>query len=177
MALEDEPADTRDWLAPIEDALNWTARLALASLLVLMIVQVCTRYLLNNPLGDVVTITETYLMPAIVFFSLAALQRQHGHIRVDLVYDRFHGRTKIVADALIALIGLAYWLVLLWAAARETLFTWEMGYEIGRDFPIPLATALVIVPIGALAIVLRLVVQLIGTRSRPVDPLAQPSTL
>jgi len=38
--------------------------------------EVFVRYVLNDPIGEVVTVTETYLMPGIVFFTLAALQRE-----------------------------------------------------------------------------------------------------
>jgi TRAP-type C4-dicarboxylate transport system permease small subunit len=150
-------------LARVEDAFATVAHWALFVLLALVIVQVFTRYVLNDPFGEVVTITETYLMPAIVFFTIAALQRDDGHIRVDLLYLKFGGRVRQLADLLIFVLSAGFWAVVLYASANETLFAWRMGYEVSKNFPVPVASAIGVVPVGAALILVRLLLQIGAT--------------
>ena len=142
------------------DLFEALARAALFVLLALVVTQAFTRYVLNDPIGEVVTVTETYLMPGIVFFTLAALQRDDGHVRVDLLYGAWGGRTRQVADLLIAVLSTAFWVVVVYASASETLFSLRMGYEVSKDLPLPLASAIGIVPLGGTLILLRLVLQI-----------------
>ena len=155
-----EAAPAGGGLARLENAFATLAHWALFVLLALVIVQVFTRYVLNDPFGEVVTITETYLMPAIVFFTIAALQRDDGHIRVDLLYLKVGGRTRQLADLLIHVLSAAFWVVVLYASASETLFAWRMGYEVSKNFPVPVASAIGIVPVGATLILVRLLLQI-----------------
>lgn len=145
--------------ARVENLFAALAQWALFAMLALVIVQIVTRYLLNDPVGEVVTITETYLMPVIVFFTIAALQRDDGHIRVDLLYLRFGGRGRQLADLLIALLSAVFWAVVVYASAGETIFSWRMGYEVSKNFPVPVASAIGVVPVGGTLILVRLVLQ------------------
>lgn len=143
-------------LATLEDALSWMARLSLQILLGLMLAQVIARYFFNQPLGEVITLTETYLMPALVFFGLATVQRHREHVRVDILYARFRGRPKQIIDICIWIVSAAYWALIAYCGAQEAHFSWEMGYELSKDLPVPVASALVIVPIGTIILALRL---------------------
>ncbi len=154
------PPRAAAWLARVENLFEALARAALFVLLALVVTQAFTRYVLNDPIGEVVTVTETYLMPGIVFFTLAALQRDDGHVRVDLLYGAWGGRTRQVADLLIAVLSTAFWVVVVYASASETLFSLRMGYEVSKDLPLPLASAIGIVPLGGTLILLRLVLQI-----------------
>lgn len=152
-----ERAIQRGWLLVwIEDVLSWIAQAALGLLVVLVVVQVITRYFLGQPFGDVITLTESYLMPGLVFLSLAVVQRRGGHIHVDLIISRFNESTRRVVNAFVFLVSAIYWLVIAYGGTLETVFSWRMGYEISRNFPVAEFTALVIVPVGAFVIALRL---------------------
>jgi TRAP-type C4-dicarboxylate transport system permease small subunit len=157
--------------ARVEDFFATIAQWALAVLLVLVMFQIITRYVLNDPFGEVVGITETYLMPAMVFFTIAALQRHDGHIRVDLLYITFKGRLKQLVDLLVAVVAAAFWGFVIYATADETLFTWRQDYEISRDLPFPQWTALIVVPLGGALIMIRLLLQAAATASAMRQPL------
>ncbi len=148
------------WLERIENLFAALASAALFVLLALVVAQAFTRYVLNDPIGEVVTVTETYLMPAIVFFTMAALQRDDGHVRVDLLYGSWRGRTKRIADLLIAMLSAAFWAVVVYASVGETVFSLRMDYEVSKDLPLPLASAIGIVPLGGTLILLRLMLQI-----------------
>ncbi|MGE0152079.1 MAG: TRAP transporter small permease [Reyranellaceae bacterium] len=173
MVPESEKPPRGGWFARVEDFFAAVAQWALAVLLVLVVFQIVTRYALNDPFGEVVGITETYLMPAMVFFTIAALQRNDGHIRVDLLYVTFKGRTKQAVDLVIALVAAAFWAFVVYATFEETLFTWRQDYEISRDLPYPQWTALVVVPLGGTLILVRLLLQAVSTAramNRPMPP-------
>jgi TRAP-type C4-dicarboxylate transport system permease small subunit len=161
------------WFARVEDFFATISQWALAILLALVVVQIVTRYVLNDPLGEVVSITETYLMPAMVFFAIAALQRHDGHIRVDLLYVVFKGRTKQVIDLIILVASAAFWIFVIYASATETLFSLRMDYEVSRTLPFPQWTALVVVPLGGALILIRLLLQSVSTVMAMNQPLPQ----
>ena len=173
MVPESEKPPQGGWFARVEDLFAMLAQWALAILLVLVVFQIVKRYVLNDPFGEVVGITETYLMPAMVFFTIAAMQRHDGHIRVDLLYVTFKGRTKQVVDLLVAAVAAAFWAFVIYATFEETLFTWRQDYEISRDLPFPQWTALIVVPLGGALILVRLLLQAVATgraMSQPLPP-------
>ena len=169
------PARLGIW-ARIEDGFAVLAQGALFVLLLLVLVQVFTRYALNDPIGEVVAVTETYLMPIIVFFTIATLQRNDGHIRVELLHAKFAGRGRQVADLVIALVCAAFWAIVVHASVQETLFSLQMGYEISKNLPFPVATAIGVVPIGGTLILVRLLIQAVGAVRALRAPLAPPHT-
>jgi len=173
MVPDSEKPPSGGWFARVEDFFATISQWALAILLALVMVQIITRYVLNDPLGEVVGITETYLMPGMVFFAIAALQRNDGHIRVDLLYVVFKGRTKQVIDLFIFLASVVFWAIVIYASATETLFSLRMDYEVSRTLPFPQWTALVVVPIGGLLILIRLLLQTISTVKAINQPLPQ----
>jgi TRAP-type C4-dicarboxylate transport system permease small subunit len=163
MVPDSEKPPSGGWFARVEDLFAALSQWALAVLLGLVVVQIVTRYVLNDPLGEVVAITETYLMPGMVFFAIAALQRIDGHIRVDLLYVVFKGRSKQIIDLIIFIASIAFWAFVIYASATETLFSLRMDYEVSRTIPFPQWTALVVVPIGGLLILIRLLLQTVST--------------
>lgn len=162
MSPDSEAARPADLFSRVESLFAALSQIALFVLLILVGVQVVTRYLLNNPIGEVVSITETYLMPAMVFFAIASLQRRDGHIRVDLIYGKLSGRRKLLIDALIDALSAVFWAIVVYASAADTLFSLRMGYEVSKELTLPLASAQVIVPIGGLLVTIRLLLQMVG---------------
>jgi len=173
MVPDSEKPPSGGWFARVEDFFATLSQWALAVLLALVVVQIVTRYVLNDPLGEVVAITETYLMPGMVFFAIAALQRHDGHIRVDLLYVVFKGRSKQAVDLIIFIASIAFWAFVIYASATETLFSLRMDYEVSRTIPFPQWTALVVVPIGGLLILIRLLLQTVSTVKAMNQPLPQ----
>jgi len=173
MTPESDKPPRGSWFARVEDLFAAISAWALAALLALVVFQIFTRYVLNDPFGEVVTITETYLMPGMIFFAIAALQRHDGHIRVDLLYVVFKGRTKQAVDLFIFLASAAFWIMVIYASATETLFSLRMDYEVSRTLPVPVWTALVVVPIGGALITIRLLLQAAGVIARMRQPLPE----
>lgn len=147
------------WLSVFEAILLWISRLSLVVLLALIVLQVVFRALLNSPMGEVVLVTETFLMPVMVFFALSYTLAADGHIRMTAVYRLFSGLTKTLADLFIALFSAALWIAIAYAGYQEALFAHQLGYEVSHEIRLPLALALLVVPIGAGALALRLILE------------------
>lgn len=149
------------WMGWIETALLWISRISLICLLALIVIQVLSRVAFNSPSGEVVAVTETYLMPAMVFLALGYTFATDNHIRMTVVYRLFRGRGKALADLLICTVSAVLWLAIAYAGYEEAAFAQKLGYEVSHEIRLPLATALVIVPIGAGALSIRLILEII----------------
>ena len=80
------------------------AALPLLAMVVVVTLDVFLRYTLNAPLTWSYDLVSMYFMPAIVFLSLAIVQRQSHHVNVDLLYLRFPPGMQRFAGAL-SLVG------------------------------------------------------------------------
>ena len=145
---------------------NWLSRAAMTIMLALILVQVFTRYILNDPIEGVMGATELYLMPIIVFGSLSYLEMHNGHVRVGILFDSLPQRVRAGLDVILRLAAAAFFALVCYGAAREALKAWSFGYRTSGDIDAPLVTTLVIAPIGCLLLVLRLVVNAAGDVQR-----------
>ena len=145
---------------------NWLSRAAMMIMLILIFVQVFTRYVLNDPIEGVIGATELYLMPIIVFGSLSYLEMHDGHVRVGILFDALPDKVRAGLDVILRLVAAVFFALVCYGASREALKAWDFGYRTSGDIDAPLVTALVIAPIGCLLIVLRLLVNAAGDVQR-----------
>ena len=145
---------------------NWLSRAAMVIMLVLILIQVFTRYILNDPIEGVIGATELYLMPIIVFGSLSYLEMHDGHVRVGILFDSLPDRLRAGLNIFLHLAAAVFFALVCYGASREVLKAWDNGYRTSGDIDAPLVTTLVIAPIGCLLIVLRLLVNAAGDVQR-----------
>ena len=105
------------------------AALFLLVMLGVVTVDVLLRYTVNAPLAWSYDLVSMYLMPAIVFLSLAIVQRQSHHVNVDLLYCRFSLGIQRLAGA-ISLIGSGCVLSLIAFLAARRAWTALIGDEV-----------------------------------------------
>jgi TRAP-type C4-dicarboxylate transport system permease small subunit len=141
---------------------NRISRAALTIMLVLILIQVFTRYVMNDPIEGVIGATELYLMPIIVFGSLSYLEMHDGHVRVGIVFEALPERVRFVLGVILRLVAAAFFALVGYAASLEALKAWDFGYRTSGDIDAPLVTTLMIAPIGCVLIVLRLLVNAAG---------------
>ena len=146
----------------VDTGMNWLSRAAMMVMLVLIIIQVFTRYILNDPIEGVIGATELYLMPIIVFGSLSYLEMYDGHVRVGIVFDALPEGLRAGFNVVLRLAAAAFFALICYGASREALKAWDFGYRTSGDIDAPLVTTLVIAPIGCVLIVLRLLVNAAG---------------
>ncbi len=120
-------------------------------------VDVIMRYLFNAPIPAVISLNEWSLL-YIAFFGAAWLQRQGGHVRMDIVADMFGQRGR-TAFALFGLaLGIICCAVLVWFG---TDVTWQKFVSKGYDYfklrEVPIYFIYAVIPVGSLFLLLQLV--------------------
>lgn len=116
------------------------------------------------------------LMPIIVFGSLAYIQRENQHIRVEFIYDRLGARGRAVLDLLNSL-------VVTLASAALAGFSWQ-GFlrsnaikESGMAFPFPIYPVKFFIVVGLTVMILKMVVEVFVSIDRIIHPTERRSSM
>ncbi|ANP35380.1 C4-dicarboxylate ABC transporter permease [Phaeobacter gallaeciensis] len=150
-------------LLQVEQVLALISGLAVFSLMVLAVVSVGGRNAFNAPLPGYVDWIEQ-AMPLIAFMGIAYVQREGGHIRMDIVIGALRGRALWLFELFSVLLILALMICLVWGSwahfARSFDFAaplWSRDSSI--DIGIPLWPAKLLAPVAFSVLCLRLVLQ------------------
>lgn len=146
----------------VDTATNMVSRLALMLMLIAVLTQVFTRYVLNDPVQGVIGITELYLMPIIVFGSISYLEMLGGHVRVGIFFDALPRRVQHGLNVVLRIIAAGFFALVAYTASDEALNAYSRGYFTSGDIEAPLVTTLIIAPIGCALLALRLLVNAAG---------------
>lgn len=135
-------------------------------LMLLAVWSVGGRNLFNEPLRGYVDWIEA-VMPVIAIFGISYVQRQGGHIRMDIVVGALGGRALWLAEFLTTLVVLLLMIALMagaWAhfdrSFDMTAPNWSRDSSI--DIGLPIWPAKLVVPVAFAVICLRLLLQLWG---------------
>lgn len=116
------------------------------------------------------------LMPIIVFGSLAYIQRENQHIRVEFIYDRLGARGRAVLDLLNSL-------VVTLASAALAFVSWQ-GFlrsnaikESGMAFPFPIYPVKFFIVVGLTVMILKMVVEVFVSIDRIIHPTERRSSM
>ncbi len=137
--------------AIFDRTLDLAAVLAAALIVFIMLAEsaeVVMRYFFRRPFIWVVEISETILLFA-AFLGAAWLLRSEGHIKMDLVLNRFSAGPRAIFHAINSLIGAFCCGVLVWYGALMSWSNFVRGAFEPTVLEIPSAYVLVIIPIGA----------------------------
>ena len=102
-------------------ATSWVALV----IVVLMAINVLLRYLFS--VGTVWSQElEWHLLVPLVLFGMSYALRHGDHVRVDIVYSRFSGRTKALVDLVSALLTAAIAILVIWFSLRYVQQAWTI---------------------------------------------------
>jgi len=157
-------------LRPIEDALNFIAATAVLFLMMLGVVQVImrVRWLFSAPIFGYIDMIEL-AMPILAVLGISYCQRHGVHIRMDILIQRFSGRTLWVVETFNAVITLLIVVLL-------TRFSWVFfmdAYTSGDssvDAQYLTWPSKLLVPFALAILALRMVVQVLGSLRLAIDP-------
>ena len=141
---------------------NILVHISMGMLLVMMLLgfaDVFGRYLLNRPITGTLEIFEI-LLPGIVVFSLAYAQRVKAHIAVDVFYARFPPPVQKILGIFINIWAILFFAVVIWRSTLIAILHWHTGRMIS-NLPVPIYAIDLFVPVGALAICLVLISELL----------------
>ncbi|NSX55472.1 TRAP transporter small permease subunit [Parasulfitobacter algicola] len=168
-------------LYKLETFLALICGLAVFGLMILAVISVGGRNFFSSPLPGYVDWIEQ-LMPLIAFIGIAYVQRDGGHIRMDIVVSYLKGRALWLAEIVSVLMMLILMILLVWGTwshfERSFDFAaplWSTDSSI--DIYLPIWPAKLLAPIAFSVLCLRLVVQLWGYTRAFVLGLDQPAAV
>lgn len=143
----------------ITNTLRVIAMGVLVILMLLGAVDVIGRYLLDKPIRGSYGISEIMLV-AIVFFGWAYTLSVGGHVRLDVVVSRLRPRAQAISGFITSFIALVIFSLVTWQSALKAIAT-SKGYEVVDIINIPLYPFQFFVSVGAFALCLELIVQML----------------
>ncbi|MDK3019684.1 TRAP transporter small permease subunit [Pseudodonghicola flavimaris] len=140
--------------------------LAVFSLMVLAVISVGGRNLINMPLPGYVDWIEQ-AMPLIAFMGISYVQRDGGHIRMDIVIGQLRGRALWAAELLSVLMILLLMMLLVWGswAHFDRSFDWNApmwSRDSSIDIGLPIWPAKLLAPVAFSVLCVRLLLQAWG---------------
>jgi TRAP-type C4-dicarboxylate transport system permease small subunit len=88
--------------------LSYAGAIAILSMMLLVVADVATKYLFNDPIDGTTAIVASYFMVALVFLPLAAVTISSGHLFVELFTQKMTPKSRHLLDLSNDLIILAY---------------------------------------------------------------------
>jgi TRAP-type C4-dicarboxylate transport system permease small subunit len=171
MALRSPVLADDSWLSRLDRALyrveGWLALLAglaVFGLVMLAVVSVVGRNFFNQPLRGYVDWIQQ-AMPLIAFMGIAFVQRDGGHIRMDLAVGRLRGRALWAAEFTTTLAILIFMLLLVWGSWAHFQRSFDWGSPLwsrdsSMDIGLPLWPAKLLAPVAFSVLSTRLCLQL-----------------
>lgn len=125
-------------------------------MLLLGTADVIGRYLFNHPISGATEVFEI-LLPGIVLLSWGYVQRDHSHIAVDVLYERFPPRFKAFVALFITVLSIAVAALMVYQGVDEAILNYQIGRTI-RNIDVPQYIPMLLVPVGAFTFLLALLV-------------------
>ena len=137
--------------------------LAVFGLMVLAVISVSGRHTINQPLPGYVDWIEQ-LMPLIAFMGVAFVQRNGGHIRMDIFVSLLRGRALWLFEAISVLLMIFVVVLLLWGSWAHFGRSFDFAAPLwsrdsSMDIALPIWPAKLVAPIAFAFLLLRLVLQ------------------
>lgn len=154
---------------------------AVFGLMVLAVVSVSGRNALNAPLPGYVDWIEQ-AMPLIAFLGISYVQRDGGHIRMDIVISRLKGRALWLFELISVLLILVLMLALVWGSWSHFDRSFDFGAPLWSrdssiDISIPIWPAKLLAPVAFSVLCARLVLQAWGYGRAFVQGLEMPAAV
>ncbi|MEL6586600.1 MAG: TRAP transporter small permease [Pseudomonadota bacterium] len=151
-------------LLRLEKAFALLSGLAVFALMLLAVVSVSGRNAIEQPIPGYVDWIEQ-AMPLIAFMGIAYVQREGGHIRMDILVGQLRGRLLYLAEFITTLAILLLMVLLVWGtwAHFERSFDFAAplwSRDSSMDIALPIWPAKLLAPLAFSVICLRLTLQL-----------------
>lgn len=162
----------------IERVLALVSGLAVFAMMLLAVGSVSGRNFFDQPLPGYVDWIEQ-AMPLIAFMGISYVQRDGGHIRMDLVVGNLKGRVLWLVEMITTLVVLGLMVLLVWGTWAHFQRSFDFGAPLwsrdsSMDIALPLWPAKLLAPVAFGVLCLRLVLQIIGYGRAFLENAEQP---
>ena len=165
------------WLGAAENGLNFCAGLLIFALMLFGVAQILLRLLWRSPILGYIDLVELSMVGFAVL-SIAFVQRVGGHVRMELLISRLHGRPLWLMEAFGALLAAFIVAVLIPYSYDHFQRAFQFG-DSTIDLELATWPAKLAVPIALSALLLRLLVQFAAywrlARYPDLEPVAVPA--
>jgi TRAP-type C4-dicarboxylate transport system permease small subunit len=148
------------WFFKIESLLNFAGGTVIFLLVFLATANVLGRWLFSLPIDGYVDWVEQ-AMAFIAFLGIAYTKRLGGHIRMDIVVGRLHGRVLWVVELISVCLMLMVTLVLIYGSYLHFWRAYDIG-DSSLDINLPTWPAKFVVPLALTVLACRLLLQIWG---------------
>ena len=150
----------------LEVFLGILSGLAVFSLMLIAVISVGGRNFMNQPLPGYVDWIEQ-LMPLIAFLGVSYVQREGGHIRMDILISRLKGRMLWSAELVTVLLMLVLMILLVWGSWAHFQRSFDVTMPLwsrdsSMDIALPIWPAKLLAPIAFAVLCMRLCLQAYG---------------
>lgn len=139
-----------------ERAWRAVAAVFLFAIMVIIVVDVASRYLLNAPLPWAFDVVSMYLMTGLFFLMLSDTLAVDEHVRVDILYAKAPARARRWMDLVSSVLALVVFALILYTSVRTTWSSWNAGDVLAGSIPWPAWLSHVFIPVGVALLVARL---------------------
>lgn len=151
-------------LDKFESILALASGLAIFALMVLAVISVGGRNFFNQPLAGYVDWIEQ-AMPLIAFMGISYVQRNGGHIRMDMVVGALRGRPLYLVEWITTFAILCLMVLLVWGTWAHFQRSFDLSMPMwsrdsSMDIALPIWPAKLLAPVAFSVLCLRLLLQL-----------------
>jgi C4-dicarboxylate transporter DctQ subunit len=125
----------------------WLAGLLLAFALITVCMDVVLRYFFNRPTGWVLQFSE-YILLYIPFLAAAFVLREEGHIRIDILLNRFNRKNQLLLNLVTSILGCLVLLVITYYGTLVSIDFYRRGVPTLKYVKIPEYLVIMVIPVG-----------------------------
>lgn len=142
------------------DALNQrvgnVVRFGVLAMIGILLLETVSRTIFNAPRVWTVE-TAQFVMAAYYILGGGCALLMGGHVRMDLLYERWSAKTRAIADAITASIGIAYIVVFTLGGINSVIYALRHGQVTYSPWGPPLAPIKIIFVCGATLMLLQII--------------------
>ena len=117
---------------------------------------IITRFVFNRPMSWVIEISE-YSLLYIAFLSAAWVMKNNQHVSVDLVYNWFTPKNKVIADLFTSILGGLVFLIVTYYGFKVTRNQYITKYFTPTFLEAPKFIVTLIIPVGSFLLLIQII--------------------
>lgn len=156
----------------LESSLNLLGGIIIILLVLFATVNVLGRWLFDLPISGYIDWVEQS-MAFMAFLGIAYTQREGGHIRMDMLVSRLHGRRLWLVELISTVMMLLVTLALIYGSYLHFWRAYSLG-DSSLDIDLPTWPAKFVVPFALTVLALRLLLQIWGYIRAAIEDTDQP---